>query len=208
MKTNLAKHTFCLLLAGVVASASAQSTWNFYLTDAGSGNSLVTWNVTGDIATPPGSVLTVSGSILTVAVSAPGIYAGNYLADGTDQSLPTPDGSYFQLDGADLYGLIGAFYTDNAPGSGNDGFGLAAFLAPHAGPGLQLLYVPGTQSAVIPVDFSNFNPGTYQSQELVFNTALTVNLTVANVPEPSLPALMVAAAVGAALTRKRVCVAG
>lgn len=202
MKTNLTKHTFCLLVTGMVASASAQSTWNFYITDAGGGNSLITWNVTGNLATSPGSVLQFTESSLAVSVDAPGIYADAYVADGTPQALPTPDGSYFQFYESSVYAPITSFYTDNASGSANDSFGLIAPLAPHTGPGIQLFYVPGTQSAVIPVDFSDFNPGTYQSQEAVFDTALTVNLTVESVPEPSVPALIVVAAIGVALTRK------
>ena len=95
------------------------------------------------------------------------------------------------------------YYTGNAPGNGNDGFGLISRLLPHTGPGTQLLYNPGTQSALIPVDFSNFNPGTYQSVESGFNTVLTVNLTVEAVPEPSTLALAVGAAIGAALTRRK-----
>jgi hypothetical protein len=208
MKTNLAKYTFCLLVAGVVASAPAQSTWNFYLTEAGGGNSLVTWNVAGALATPPGSGLMVSGSTLTVAVSAPGIYTDAYLADGTPQALPTPDGSYFQDSGTEVYFPIGGFYAENASGNANDSFGLTAFLPPRTGPGILLLYNPGTQSAVVPLDFSDFNPGTYQSHENIFSTDLTVNLTVESVPEPSTPALIVAAGIGVALARKRVHVVG
>lgn len=76
----------------------------------------------------------------------------------------------------------------NAPGSGNDSFGLSAF-SHNLGPGYQLFYNPGTQSVVIPVDFADFNPGTYQSEVTEFNTPLTVNLTVSPVPEPSALAL-------------------
>jgi hypothetical protein len=42
---------------------------------------------------------------------------------------------------------------------------------------------------LIPVDYSDFNPGTYQSQMSEFIPALTVNLTVGPVPEPSTLAL-------------------
>jgi hypothetical protein len=69
---------------------------------------------------------------------------------------------------------------------------------------MQLLYNPGTQSALIPVDFSAFNPGTYQSEESGFDTALTVNLIIEPVPEPSALALAVVAIFGAVLTRKKV----
>jgi hypothetical protein len=64
------------------------------------------------------------------------------------------------------------------------------------------LYTPGTQSIIIPVDFSNFNPGTYQSQDSIFNTPLTVNLTVA-VPEPSTLALVAGTGVIVGLRRRK-----
>ena len=132
-----------------------------------------------------------------MSINAPGIYADSYAASGTPQSIPTPDGSYFQYEPASVYAPIALYYTYNAPSSGNDGFGLISPLLPHTGPGTQLLYNPGTQSAVIPVDFSDFNPGTYQSVESVFDTALTVNLTV--VPEPSTLSLVVLSELGALL---------
>jgi len=200
IKTNLVNYTFGIFLLGAVASATAQSTWNYFISDAGGGNSLVTWSVTGSLATSPGAVLVVpSQSSLAVSVQAPGIYADTYVADGTPQSLPTPDGSYFTIGGGNVYTSISGYFTGNAPGNGNDSFGLTAFLPPRL-VGIELLYNPGTQSVLIPVDFSNFNPGTYQSEESGFNTALTVNLTVEPVPEPSTLALAVGAVIGAALT--------
>ena len=203
MKTNLAKYVCGLLLPGAIATATAQSTWNYFISDAGGGNSLVTWSVTGSLATSPGAVLLTSESSLAVSIDAPGIYADSYAASGTPQSIPTLDGSNFQYPPASVYAPIALYYTDNAPGNGNDGFALISPLLPHTGPGTQLLYNPGTQSALIPVDFSSFNPGTYQSVESGFDTVLTVNLTVEPVPEPSTLALAVGAAIGAALTSRK-----
>src|SRR5579871_3025853 len=137
------------------------------------------------MATPPGVFLTTPPSrfpsSFAVTVTAPGIYTGAFQADGTAQNIPTPDGSYFLLYPADVWSPIVAYATDTAAGNGNESFSLIA--APVLG-GVQgpFLYTPGTQSAIIPVDFTDFNPGTYQSQESIFNTPLTVNLTV--VPEP------------------------
>ena len=136
-----------------------------------------------------------------MSINAPGIYADSYAASGTPQSIPTPDGSYFQYEPASVYAPIVSYYDYNAPGSGNDGFGLISPLLPHTGPGTQLLYNPGTQSAVIPVDFSDFNPGKYQWVELMFDTALTVNLTV--VPEPSTLSLFALSGLGALLHFRR-----
>ena len=57
--------------------------------------------------------------------------------------------------------------------------------------GDRLIYNPGTQSALIAVDYSDFNPGSYESQISQFVPAVTVNLTVGPVPEPSTLALLV-----------------
>ena len=180
---------------GAVATAQAQSTWNYSISDAGGGNSLLTWSVAGSLATPPGAVLTSFQPSIAVPINAPGIYADSYAAGGVPQLIPAPDGSYFQLDNASVYTAIVTFQAYNAPGSGNDSFGLASStLAPHQGdPGHEFLYHPGTQSALIPIDYSNFNPGTYQSELSGFDTPITVNLTVGLVPEPSTLALFAAA---------------
>jgi len=184
----------------VATTTHAQTTWNYIISDAGGGNSLVTWNVSGSLATSPGSVWVFGGSILTLAVTAPGIYADGYVASGTNQVMSTPDGSYFQLDGTSVYAPIVMYYTDNATGTGNDAFGLVAAPFFPRDSGVQLFYQPGTQSVLLPIDFADFNTGTYQSQLGGLDTPVTVNLTVAGVPEPSALAL---SAVGAVLLAPR-----
>src|ERR1019366_3798599 len=146
-----------------------------------------------------GAVLLISESSLAVSVNAPGIYADSYAASGAPQSIPTLDGSSIQYTPASVFEPIASYYTYNATGNGNDGFGLIAPLLPHTGPGTQLLYNPGTQSALIPIDYSDFNPGTYQSQVTGFNTTLTVNLTVEPAPEPSTMALFAVSGLGTLL---------
>jgi hypothetical protein len=193
MKPTLAKYAAGLLVLCAMATASAQSTWNYFLSDAGGGNSLLTWTVAGSLATPPGAISLSQKSSILASIDAAGIFSEAYVASGALQTIPTPDGSYFQLDNTSAYTAITAYEAKNVTGSGNDSFGLAAPLfPPHEGdPGHAFLYNPGTQSALIPIDYSNFNPGTYQSQESGFNTPLTVNLTVGPVPEPSALALSV-----------------
>jgi len=201
IKSILIGCTFGLFLA--VTAARAQSTWNFVISDAGDGNSLVTWTVTGALTTPPGAPLFQS-PFQAISISAPGIYKNTYLADGTAQSIPTPDGSYFNDPSVGNIPIT-EYYT-YAPIQPlgvitiNDGFGLLVPIDPtHSGD--LLLYNPGTESIVIPVDFSDFNPGTYQAADPVFQTPLTVNLTV--VPEPSTQALAAVAALGAVFTVRR-----
>jgi hypothetical protein len=58
---------------------------------------------------------------------------------------------------------------------------------------------------VIPIDFSNFNPGTYQSQESEFGTPLTLNLTVGPVPEPTTLSLLALGGLATLLLFRRRC---
>ena len=188
MKINLGKYACAIYMLSAVATATAQSTWNYFISDAGGGNSLVTWSVTGNLATAPGAVWMSNNPFPVVSISAPNIYAESYAADGTPQSIPTLDGSYFFDAVGGRVIPISGYYTYNAAGSSDDGFGLLVSLS-GTRMGDHLIYNPGTQSVVIPVDYSDFNPGTYQSQDTGFNPALTVNLTIGPVPEPSTLAL-------------------
>ena len=200
MKTNFARCALGLFVLAAVTTVRAQTIWNYVISDVGNGNSLVTWDVTGSMTIIPGPTV---GSSLAVSVVAPGIFAGNYSSDGTLQGLATPDGSYFALDGGTVYEPIVQYATDTVADGGNDSFGLAAPL-PLKPVGTYYVYTPGTQSVVIPVPFSDFNPGTYQSVDSGISSPLTVNLTV--VPEPSMPTLALLAVLCLALAggkRKR-----
>lgn len=204
MRANLVKYICSIFMLGSMTRASAQSTWDYFISDAGSGSSLVTWSVTGSLATAPGADLLMIESSLAILVKAPGIYADSYVASGVPQSLPTLDGSNIQYTPAGVYEPIASYYTYNAASNGNDSFGLIAPLLPHTGPGTQLRYNPGTQSALLPIDFSDFNPGTYQSQVAGFSTILTVDLTVEPVPEPATMALFAVCSLGTLLFIRRI----
>jgi hypothetical protein len=192
MKTNLIKLTCGMALLGAVATATAQTTWNWFISDAGSGNSLVTWSVTGSLATPPGVVwdygpFTGFGAL---GVGAPGLYVDSYAGMAQPQSIPTLDGSYIhdtELNQNDPFNL---YYTFKGSGGGNDYFDIMISTSVYYGD--HLTYNAGTQSVLIPVPFSDFNPGTYQisyAAGTFFDTAATANLTVGSVPEPTTMAL-------------------
>ena len=193
---------FCLFT--LATTAMAQSTWNYFISDAGGGNSLITWTVTGDLASSPGVTYLLESSRLPISIDAPGIFADSYAANGAEQSIPVADGSYFKIDGGDVFAGIFLYSVNNAPGGGNDDF---SFLAPLPFPpkfslGHTYTYQPGTQSLLLPIDFSSFNPGTYQSQAAGFSSPLNVNLTIGPVPEPSTMALAVAGALGVLFFRR------
>jgi hypothetical protein len=204
VKSTFLNCAFALLLLGTV-TAGAQTTWNYFISPYGDGNfdSIVTWNVTGSLATAPGAVLVTPAPSLAISVVAPGIYADTYSADGTAQPLPDPDGSYFQYYPGTIYAPIVQYATDTAAGNGNESFGLIAPLLPAKGPGMDLFYAPGTQSVQIRLSFSDFNPGTYESVESVFSTPLTVTLTVEAAPEPSTLALILPGAVLSGILARR-----
>ncbi|HEX3626820.1 MAG TPA: PEP-CTERM sorting domain-containing protein [Verrucomicrobiae bacterium] len=199
VKPTLLNFVLSFFLSAAV-TASAQTTWNYFISDAGDGSSLVTWNVTGNLTLFPEAPLSTPGSSLALAVTAPGIFAQSYSSSGALQNLPNPDGSYFAYGGGTVYAPIAQYIIDTAAGDGNQSFGLAAPLLPKTL--ANLVYNPGTQSVVIPVPFYDFNPGTWQSVDPEVTTPLTVNLIV--VPEPSTLALAaVAGVLGVGVVRKR-----
>jgi len=203
-KLNIPACVCGILTLASLMTTRAQSTWNYFISDAGGGNSLLTWSVAGDLATPPGAALITPVSSIAISVDAPGIFADAYVATGTPQAIPTPDGSYLQLNNSSVFASFVSYEANNASGSNNDSFGLGTI--PHSGfAGVQYLYNPGTQSALIPLAYSNFNPGTYQSQKSGFSAPITVNLTVGPVPEPSTVALSaVTGLCGLALRRPKI----
>jgi hypothetical protein len=203
LKLHLANYACGLCLLGAAATAKAQTTWNYLITDAGGGNSLVTWNVTGSLAAPPGALRVTPDPILAVLVNAPGIYTDLYTPTGAAQLLPAPDGSYFQYHTTSVYAPILSYNVRNAPSGGNDSFGLSTQLGPRGGAGIVFLYNRGTESALIPIDFSDFNPGTYQSEQPGFDTPLMVNLTIGSVPEPRTPTLFAVGGLSGLVLRRR-----
>jgi hypothetical protein len=201
MKSNLANYACGSLLLGTLATTNAQTTWNYFISDAGGGNSLVTWNVTGSLGTPPGAIRVTPDQTLALWVSAPGIFADSSAVSNGD--LPTPDGSIIRWGIGSIWTPIVSYAANNTPDGGNDTFGFIVPLRPRGALGIALLYQPGTESALIPIDYSWFNLGTYQSEVSGFDTPLTVSLTVGEVPEPCPLALFAAGGLSSLLLSRR-----
>lgn len=188
MKNNFTA-LFCgFALLGTIATATAQTTVNYYITDVGGGNSRITWNVAGSLITPPGVVWSVTnGQFLGLSIDAPGIFNNGYTGPGA--SIPTPDGSYFH--NTELGKNIAITQVAaGVVGSTNYIF-LYGSSSVATASGQHIIYTAGTQSVIIPIAFSNFNVGTYQSANPLiygagkyFDTTLTVNLTVGAVTPP------------------------
>lgn len=180
-----------LALLSAVGSATAQSTFSYFVSDAGGGNSLVTWDATGSIVTSSGVLWkSTTGSFGGLQVDAPGIYVDAYTGSLGPESIPALDGSYFHNTELNQDFPISLYVTHNATGSSDDYFALLSHAATTSA-GQHIIYEAGTQSALIPVPFINFNLGSYQSVTGAgpsFDTAVTVNLTV--VPEPSTMSLL------------------
>jgi len=188
-----------LALAFCASTAPAQTTVNYYISSAGYLLSQVTWTITGSLATPPGALRVTPSSTIALSVNAPGIFAAPYEWSRSDFFFGS---SYFQADNGNTSSRaqISSYSAYNAPGSDNDSFGLSALIGPQGGLGLTYLYYPRGESTFIFLDISEFNPGTYQSEQLGFDTPITVILTV--VPEPAAPLLLLAGAF-AAIARLR-----
>ena len=122
MKINLIKLTCGMALLGAAATATAQSTWNYFISDAGNGNSLVTWNVTGSLAALPGVIWDYGPDygFGGVGISAPGLYVDSYPGTPRPQSISSLDGSYIYDTELNLNDPFNMYYTANASGSSND----------------------------------------------------------------------------------------
>lgn len=194
MKSLLLKFVWGLFLLVAGATAPAQSIINYQITPFGGANSLVTWNVSGSLVDSLGVqwVVTASnGSFGGVPIVTSGLFAPGYAGTAFPGNISSPDGSYFhnvelgQNFAINMY-FAGIFGSTNI-------FGLVTPPATTTD-GQHLIYSAATQSVVIPIAYSNFNPGSYQSvfgAGEFFNSPVTVNLTVGVVPEPSTLALSV-----------------
>ncbi len=192
MKTNLIKYVCGVFLLGALTAATAQGTVNYYITPVGGSNSRVTWNIAGSLIGSPGVVWvgqSSAGAFGGVPIQTSGLFIPSYTGMANPASIPTTDGSYYRNTNLGQNYAITMYYC-GVSGS-TDIFGLVTLPATTAN-GQHLTYTAATQSVIIPIPYSNFNAGTYRATYAAgtfFDTAVTVNLTVGAVPEPSTLAL-------------------
>lgn len=205
--------TFILMAVAAPALAQASSTFNYTISDAGSGNSLVTWNATGDITTTNGAVWSQPSQMFSgFGLGNPGMFTAGYTTTGAFHQIDVPDGSTFHtveigfnhglsVYQTAIYGAMDVFgmYTTYDVISDSGGR-LHTLGATH------IVYTAGTQSAVIPVAFTNFNAGSWtdnHNYDPYFTTPMTVTLTIAGVPEASTLALAGLGVAALGLRRRR-----
>jgi len=206
MKINLTKYVCGIFLLGALTAATAQGTINYNITSAGGANSRVTWNITGSLIGSPGVVWagqSSSGAFGGVPIDTSGLFISSYTGMAQPASISTPDGSYYRnTDLGQNYAI--SMYFCGVFGS-TDIFGLVTLPATTAN-GQHLTYTAATQSVIIPIPYSDFIAGTHQSTWAAgtfFDTAMTVNMTVGAVPEPSTLALSAVGVLGTLLFHRR-----
>jgi hypothetical protein len=189
------KKIFCLAATAMMfaaVNARAQSTFDINVSNAGGGQSLVTWSFTGEIV---GAGLTnlFAGPLWIYGFDAggPGAYTGEskYIdfAGG---------GELLNVDSGQHKDFIAIILENDVTNSSVVLF--LSSIALVANPGEAVKYTSGIESIIVPVDYSNFTPGVYTTtvSSFIFNS-FTETLTVGPVPEPS--ALAMAGLGGACL---------
>jgi len=208
MKKSLALLSAVLLSAFVQISQAQTltgSTVDIYLSDGGSGNTAISWTITG--------LLADSGLISnyqTNAWAAGSGFGGLFTNIFSGSIVPTGYNDYA------LNGGVGGTFT-NLSGGGSTGSGpypssasitkiglfnsggmnsvlldLANVIGYSRGNAVK--YTAAQDSGTFDVSFAGFNPGTYQYFDpqggIGFTTPITFNLTIDAVPEPSTYALL------------------
>jgi len=203
MKKQIIRSFFGLALLGSSVSASAAGVGAFTITlqDAGNSQTLVTL-LGNSFVTNTGLAVSSSTPVNTMDAFSP-IFSGwiNNLGGYTGDFALSGFGTFGNVNGVTRGGaasalLDGIQFVSNGGSSYTLDLNLASALG--VGGGDLVSYSPGSNSAVINVPFSVFNPGTYSYTQLghnaggtgVFNPNINYTLTVTQpVPEPSAIAL-------------------
>lgn len=191
-----------LITLGATAASPPQTTIDISLQNAGSGQTAVSWSISGYLVKPVGQ--TLSGNINEV-YDVSGLFAGliNDLGANTNYIALSGFGTLSDLNSSFSRQFEGIQFDD----SGTISLFLGDFVSadqPYTpllvSGGDQLHYSAGADSAVMDVPISSFNPGSYQyinageaistqPDVTVFTSDVIMNLTVDAIPEPSALAL-------------------
>jgi hypothetical protein len=198
MKAGFVTLACGLITLGAMAASPPQTTIDISLQNVGSGQTAVSWSISGYLVKPGGQ--TLSGNI-NEAYDLSGLFTGlvndlgantNYIAlsgFGTLSDLNSSASQQFkgiQFDSSGKISLfLGDFVSANQP-----------YTALLVSGGDQLHYSAAADSDVIDVPISSFNPGSYQyinpgeavsaqPDTTLFTSDVIVNLTVGAIPEPS-----------------------
>ncbi|MCE0483948.1 MAG: PEP-CTERM sorting domain-containing protein [Methylacidiphilales bacterium] len=193
----------CLAFTGSVWGANSNII-TYTVQNDGSGNTLLTWTVTGGITTSGVGYDVSSPFFNGVMIQANGIFNGSDFSSDM-QSIGTPDGSYFQNVNTSTNSPIDYYQAIH---STTDSFGLEVNSSDFNSPsGETVKYVAGTQSVDLSLSFALFNPGTYSityTPTHPFAGSFTANLDVIASPEPGTVVLLSMGMIGLlALARKR-----
>lgn len=203
MKTNLAKLAYGLALLGAAATAPAQSTMNINLSDDGSGNTAISWTVSGDLVSggaTAGTYISGAGGVVAYFES---FSSGSLIGPGGGTSLTlipvSGGGTLTDLSNGNSRQITGVRFGYNGVGLMFD-----SQLLINAGAGDILQYTAGTDSYVVAMPYSSFTEGNYQYVNYSFlSQPLTFNLTVGAVPEPTTLALVAMGGLSMLLYRRR-----
>lgn len=189
----------CILLMTALPSGQAApptSSLLFQLSpDSGGAQTLISWTLSGPIKD---SFAVSNGQWGAVGSLFDGAFNSSYF---TNLSAET-----FAVTGAGTFNDLTAATSVQVTQIGIGAYGSSRYIALQWGgamftdSGNQVSYTPGTDSYVINVPFSAFNPGTFTASDMRLQSGMSYTTTV--VPEPSALSLL-AVGLGVVLCRRR-----